>query len=160
MNSWGRSACYPRSTFYSLSDGAPTRNRRITKPCFRTCSTCRSHSQAPLCLYTQRAIANRTEGTFGHLRYILGGNRPSQTTQLTLSHTWIDRMWLESQYDKGGISRMAPPRLAPGLQSLPPILHIPDQNPISAYSKGSGVFPSNHGKTASSPPLQFRRTPR
>ncbi len=50
---------------------------RITSPDFRPCSTCQSHSQAPLCTYTQHLIANQAEGTFGRLRYILGGNRPS-----------------------------------------------------------------------------------
>ena len=60
------------------------RNRRITKPYFRTCSTCMSRSQAPLCFYTLRTITDRAEGTFGSLRYILGGDRPSQTTHLTL----------------------------------------------------------------------------
>src|ERR1700761_1349107 len=85
MESWGRWACYPRGTFYPLSDGASTRNRRITMPCFRTCLTCRSRSQAPLCHCTQRLIANQPEGTFGRLRYNLGGDRPSQTTHLTLS---------------------------------------------------------------------------
>ena len=29
-------------------------------------------------------VSNRTEGTFGRLRYILGGDRPSQTARLTL----------------------------------------------------------------------------
>ena len=77
MDSWGRSACYPRGTFYPLSDGASTRNRRITMPSFRSCLTCLSRSQAPLCTYTQHLIANQAEGTFGRLRYILGGNRPS-----------------------------------------------------------------------------------
>jgi len=72
MNSWARSACYPRSTFYPLSDGPSTRDHRIIKPGFRLCSTCQSHSQAPLCLYTQRLIAKQPEGTFGRLRYILG----------------------------------------------------------------------------------------
>ena len=48
MSSWGRSACYPRSTFYPLSDGPSMRNHRITLACFRTCSSCHSHSQAPL----------------------------------------------------------------------------------------------------------------
>src|SRR3990170_3313554 len=38
-----------------------TEIRRITKPCFHTCSTHRSRSQACLCLYTLRAIADRTE---------------------------------------------------------------------------------------------------
>src|SRR5436190_15267060 len=84
VDSWKRSACYPRSTFYPLSDGNSTLYRRITKTYFRTCSTCWSHSQAPLCLYTLRTISDRAEGTFVRLRYILGGDRPSQTAHLTL----------------------------------------------------------------------------
>jgi len=58
-------------------------------PCFRTCSTSGSRSQAPLCHCTRRLIANQPEGTFGRLRYILGGDRPSQTAHLTLSPTRI-----------------------------------------------------------------------
>ena len=57
--------------------------------CFRTCSTCLSRSQAPLCLYTLRLISEQPEGTFGRLRYILGGDRPSQTAHLTLFPTRI-----------------------------------------------------------------------
>ena len=52
---------------------------------FRACLTCWSRSQAPLCHCTQRLIANQSEGTFERLRYILGGDRPSQTTRLTVS---------------------------------------------------------------------------
>src|SRR3954466_11528449 len=77
MDSWGRSACYPRGTFYPLSDTASTCRCRVTSPSFRSCSTRRSHSQAPLCTCTRHLIANQAEGTFGRLRYILGGNRPS-----------------------------------------------------------------------------------
>jgi hypothetical protein len=77
MDSWGRSACYPRGTFYPLSDTASTRKCRITSPDFRPCSTRQSHSQAPLCTYTHHLIANQAEGTVGRLRYPLGGNRPS-----------------------------------------------------------------------------------
>lgn len=65
------------------------RNCRITKSCFRTCSTCMSRSQAPFCLYTLRMITDHAEGTFEILRYHLGGDRPSQTTRLTLS---LDRL--------------------------------------------------------------------
>ena len=137
VDSWARSACYPRSTFYPLSDGASTRYHRITKPCFRICSTRRSHSQAPLCLCTQRTIANRAEGTFGRLRYFLGGDRPSQTARLTLSGCLLQDSPLEFQQDKGGISPTAPQELAPLLHSLPPILHIPYQNPMPSCSKGS-----------------------
>ncbi len=50
---------------------------RITNPDFRPCLTCKSRSQAPLCIYTRHLIAVQVEGTFGRLRYILGGNRPS-----------------------------------------------------------------------------------
>ena len=63
--------------------------RRITKTYFRTCSTCQSHSQAPLCLYTLCMVSNHAEGTFVHLRYSLGGDRPSQTAHLTMS--WYTR---------------------------------------------------------------------
>ena len=77
MDSWAGSACYPRGTFYPLSDDPSTRDRRITSSCFRTCSTRQSRSQAPLCTYTRYLIANQAEGTFGRLRYNLGGNRPS-----------------------------------------------------------------------------------
>ena len=85
MDSWARSACYPRGTFYPLSDGASTSHRRVTSSDFRPCSRCLSHSQAPLCTYTRNLIANQAEGTFGRLRYLLGGDRPSQTARQALS---------------------------------------------------------------------------
>ena len=44
-----------------------------------------SRSQAPFCLYTLRMITDHAEGTFEILRYYLGGDRPSQTTRLTMS---------------------------------------------------------------------------
>ena len=66
-------------------------------------------------------MSDRVEHTFVLLRHSLGGDRPSQTTQHTLS---LIKSKLESQSYKGGISRMTPPELASKLQSLPPILHI------------------------------------
>ncbi len=89
-------------------------------------------------------ISNHTEGTLGRLRYSLGGNRPSQTTHLTLFRTRIHGSRLEFQYNSSGISRMTPPKPKPQLQSLPPILRRLHQNPISGCSKGSrglSVFP-------------------
>ena len=68
-----------------MSYGPSIRNHRITKTYFRTCSTDKSRSQAPFYLYALRLIANQAEGTFVLLRYSLGGDRPSQTAQLTLS---------------------------------------------------------------------------
>ena len=84
VNSWTRLACYPRGSFYPVSYGHSTLSRRITKPDFRLCSARRPRSQAPFYLYARRPIANRAEGTLELLRYFFGGDRPSQTAQLTL----------------------------------------------------------------------------
>ena len=135
VDSWGVSACYPQGSFYPLSDGPSTRNHRITKPDFRPCPTCMSRSQAPFCLYTLRAISNRTEGTFGRLRYSLGGDRPSQTTRLTLSECRITASSLELQCYKGGIPKAAPSKLASRILSLPPILYMQHRSSISSCSK-------------------------
>src|SRR5512146_2789587 len=99
------------------------RNHRITKPDFRPCSTCLSRSQAPFCLCTLRMISNHSEGTFGRLRYILGGDRPSQTAHLTMSHDLLQGLWLELQYHQGGIPRSTPRSLTTTSLSLPPILY-------------------------------------
>ncbi len=85
VNSWRKSACYPRSTFYPLSDGPSTRNHRITNTYFRTCSACLPRSQARLCVYTLHLVSIQVERTFVRLRYSLGGDRPSQTAHQTLS---------------------------------------------------------------------------
>src|SRR6202521_2063406 len=52
VNSWARSACYPRGSFYPLSHTPSTRKCGITKPDFRPCSARQPRSQAPFCLYT------------------------------------------------------------------------------------------------------------
>ena len=52
-------------------------------------STRRCRSQAPFCLCTLRMVSIHSEGTFGRLRYALGGDRPSQTAHLALSVTGI-----------------------------------------------------------------------
>ena len=80
-----------------MSDGLSIQHRRITKPNFRFCSTYQSHSQAPYYHYALRLIANPAEGTLELLRYILGGDRPSQTAQLTLSTARIHGSVLESK---------------------------------------------------------------
>ena len=135
VNYWVVSACYPRGNFYPLSDDHSILNRLITKPCFRTCLTCWSRSQIPLCLYTLRMISNHSEGIFGRLRYFLGGDRPSQTTHQTLSLYRIHGTRLEIQSIKGGIPQLTPPKLASRSHSLPPILYIINRIPISSYSK-------------------------
>lgn len=135
VNSWGRSACYPRGSFYPLSDGPPTRYHRITKPDFRPCSTCRCRSQAPFCLYTLWTISDRPEGTFGRLRYFLGGDRPSQTAHLAMSRDPFPGLRLESQYLQGGIPTVTPHDLTIMVLRLPPILYSKYRNSMLSYSK-------------------------
>ena len=57
-------------------------------------------------------IADHAEGTFVRLRYLLGGDRPSQTAHEALSLTLIQGIRLEPLQTKGGISRLTPRPLA------------------------------------------------
>jgi hypothetical protein len=137
MSSWEGSACYPRSTFYPLSDGPSMRNHRITMLKFPSCPTCWSHSQAPLCHYTLRSVANRPEGTFRSLRYAFGGDHPSQTTHQAMSALCA----LEARCAKARISTATPHPLAWMTHSLRTILHIAHPAPMLSCSKGSrGLF--------------------
>ena len=137
MDSWASSACYPRRTFYPLSDGPSTRDHRITMADFRLCSSCRSRSQAGLCHCTQQLISDQPEPTIARLRYSLGGDRPSQTTRHAGSRTRVHGPRLDAREHKGGISRLPPPQLAPRLHRLPPILHIHSLTPLQSCSKGA-----------------------
>ena len=86
-------------------------------------------------------VTKHAEGTFESLRYSLGGDRPSQTTRLTLSLDQIYGLRLEFKYHKGGISPSAPWKLASPLHSLPPILHMQYPNPMPGCSKGARGLP-------------------
>ena len=104
MSSWGGSACYPRSTFYPLSDAVSIHLHRITKPQFPACSGCLPPSQAPFCLCTLYGpVTNRPEGTFGSLRYAFGGDHPSQTAHQAVStHLRVRTQTAEGPYFKDG----------------------------------------------------------
>ena len=80
-------------------------------------------------------VSIHAEPTFERLRYILGGDRPSQTAHLTLSQTRIHGIRLESQQSKSGIPTAAPHPPKEVLHSVPPILCINCRDPISSYSK-------------------------
>ena len=124
-----------------MSDGPSTQNHRITKAWFPTCSSCRSRSQAPLCLYTRRAIADRAEGTFARLRYSFGGDRPSQTAHLPGSRRRLHSALLGFPRHEGGISLVPPPLPEEGLHRLPPMLRTSRKNPVASCSKGArGLF--------------------
>ena len=137
VDSWARSACYPRSTFYPLSDGHSTLCRRITRTHFRACSACMPRSQARLHSCALQTIANRFERTLCapplHFR-----RRPPQSnyppdTVRTPDHGRA----LDRRNDEGSIPRVAPQKLASSLQSLLPILYTSNQRSMSSCSKGS-----------------------
>jgi hypothetical protein len=87
------------------------------------------------------AIADRAEGTIARLRYLLGGDRPSQTARLTRSLSRIHWTRLDLQHRQGGISLMAPQDLAALPLSLPPMLHKRCRRTMSGCSKGArGLF--------------------
>ena len=101
--------------------------------------------------------------TFARLRYSLGGDRPSQTARLTVSRSSIQTLRLEFRHIKGGIPTSTPPQPKSWLQSLPPILCMTCQNPVSGYSKapwGLSVPPQVSGvftRTTNSPGLPSRQ---
>ena len=117
-------ACYPRGNFYPMNNGASTRHQKVTKPHFRDCSTCQSCSKAGLCHCTRHTVSNRVEPTIALLRYLFGGDRPSQTAQQARSPIQIDGIGLGHKQHKGGISTLAPQPPERPVHRLPPILRM------------------------------------
>ena len=132
--------------------GAPIHCQRVTKSCFRNCSTRLSRSKPPLYLCTRHPVSNRAEGSLERLRYILGGDRPSQTTRLT---RFPDRI----------TDRVSRPAL-PGWCSIDvqKYSHLRSTSNAKRQRQGvvklHGVFPSCYGYCASSRRLQFHRVSR
>ena len=111
------------------------RNHRITKPDFRPCSTCRSRSQAPLCLYTLRMISNHSEGNLW-APPLPFRRRPPQSNCPPDTVSPPDKGGgLEGQYSQGSIPPMPPPKLALRFPRLLPILYKLYQHSISGCSK-------------------------
>jgi hypothetical protein len=141
--------------------------RRITRTCFRACSTYQSRSQAPFYPYALRTIANRAEGTFVLLRYLLGGDRPSQTAHLALfpasgfTDDRLDANITRVVFHQDGSTRTGVP------DSQPPTYATHDyaKHPILGCSKGSrglSVLPRVRGiftTTSISPSPSLRQCP-
>ena len=135
VDSWGRSACYPRSTFYPLSDGHTTLSRRITRTWFPTCSTCPSRSQACLRSCTQEDGCRPSRADLARASVTLW--EATAPVKLPAWHGPRAVPGLGRRRDGGSIPRSAPPGLAPGLRSLLPILYAPRLRPMPSCSKGS-----------------------
>jgi len=66
---------------------------------FRLCLTCPSHSQANFYHYALQLISDQFEFTIAHLRYSLGGDRPSQTTNHAMSEKFFGFYELMSWFE-------------------------------------------------------------
>ena len=137
VDSWARSACYPRSTFYPLSDGHSTLGRRITRADFRPCSACGPRSQAGLHSCALRAIADRPEPTL-RAPPLLFGRRPPQsnyppgTVPARLHGSGLGRRRAGAVF-QGRLHGGLRPRFAGSL----PILYATRRRPMPSCSKGS-----------------------
>ena len=82
-----------------------------------------------------------------------------------MSESQLHGISLDSRLVKTGISTLTPPRLTTRLHSLPVILHMTSQEPISEYSKGSRGLSvllrvnSIFTATTISPSLSLRQCP-
>ena len=129
----------------------------MTKPDLRLCAACQPYSQAPLCLCTLRWVSIPPEGTFGRLRYLLGGDHPSQTARLARS----TRRFTAERESQSLVRVVFHQRLhrdwRPGFLAS----HLSYTNytltQCQVAVKLHGVFLSCCGYTASLPRLQFRR---
>ena len=156
----GRSACYPRSTFYLLSDGLSIQHRRITNADFRLCSTYSSRSQAPL--YVCAPVARLPTGPRVPWRSSVtlweetapvklpdehGPVAGHATVRTSVHSGWYFMLWLPDGWRR----RIAASHLCYTERTL---------GQCQPAVKVHGVFPSDRGYVASSPRLQFHRVPR
>ena len=97
-------------------------------------------------MHSMRVVSIHPEGTFGRLRYALGGDRPSQTTHLALSRCQLDGHRLDTSPRKSGISPLPPRRPQTADRWLPPILRRPGLAPRPGCSKAPrGLFVLSRG---------------
>jgi len=155
----GRSACYPRSTFYPLSDGPSMRDRRITNADFRPCSIGRSRSQAPL--YVCARVARLPTGP--RVPWRSSVTIWEETAPVKLPDEHGPARWASGE-DGRDLRVVFHRRLREGWRPRLAASHL-CYTEIAAGQcqpavKVHGVFPSDRGYVASSPRLQFHRVPR
>ena len=145
VDSWGRSACYPQGSFYPLSDGnSHSHTAGSLTPTFVTARSVDLAVRLSFAFTLKSMVSIHAERTFERLRYLLGGDRPSQTARLTMSPDQIHGRRLESQYSQSGIPRVTPHGLTSMFPSLPLILYRKYRDPISGCSEapwGLSVLP-------------------
>ena len=118
-----------------------------------------SQSSLLVPLHSMRVVSIHPEQTFERLRYLLGGDRPSQTTRLALSggrfhgSCTIRRKSTQEWYFTAASTAPTSTASNGSHLSYAGLASRPDQGVVKLH----GVFLSCRGKPASSRVLQFRR---
>src|SRR6266571_3409683 len=116
-----------------------------------------SQSSSLLPLHSLRVVSIHPEGTLGRLRYLLGGDRPSQTTRLALSGCRLTATHETQTTGRVVFHACLPlthkPRFAGSHLCYAATASCPDQVVVKLH----GVFLSCRGEPVSSRVLQFRR---
>ena len=157
VNSWARSACYPRGSFYPLSHTPSTRKCGITKPDFRPCSARPPRSQAPFCLCTLTGWCPFT------LREPLGASvtlweatAPVKLPAWPCLPSGLRRGHERQHHARVVFHRRLPfPHRERFIGSRLSYTYGPWHH-CKAVVKVHGVFPSDRGDSASSRRIQFR----
>ena len=145
VDSWARSACYPRSTFYPLSDGRSTPGRRITRACFRTCSARPPRSQARFHSCALGTVADRPERTLRAPPLLFGRRPPQSNYPPGTVRAPDDGRALGSRHGEGSIPRSPPRGLRPGFAGSCLSSTRRTRCQCQAAVKVHGVFPSFRG---------------
>ncbi len=155
MNSWAVSACYPRSTFYPLSDGPSIQNHRITKTYFSyllDVSVSQSSALLPFIL-CDRFPTGLSAPSYSPLPF---RRRPPQSN--CPPYTVLDPDYgpeLEPQHARvvfqGWLHANWRPRFKASHLSYTSRLKVQCKTTVKVH----GVFPSSRGYTASSQRFQF-----
>ena len=115
----------------------PLSTIRSLRPAFAPARNVFLAVKLPFAFTLDILISDQDKETFAHLRYTLGGDRPSQTARLTLSAHQLHGSALEILSDKAGISPLTLRNLTATLPSLPAILHMSDRIPVLGCGEGS-----------------------
>ena len=155
MNSWAVSACYPRSTFYPLSDGPSIQNHRITMTLLCTCSRRHARSQAGLCHCTNLLMSDQISQPSCSSVTLWEETAP---VKLPTRHCPQpgSRVYVRTSAIKGWYFMVG--SMQTGVHTSKPPTYPTHQGlsvQCQAIVKVHGVFPSCRGYTASSQRVQF-----
>ncbi len=137
VDSWARSACYPRSTFYPFSDGPPTRAAGSLEPAFAPARLVGLAVKPACTLAFKRTVARPSRADLRAPPLPFRRRPPQSNCPPGTVPEPVDGLGLGRRSREGSIPRAAPRGLAPPDRCLLPILYTRDQRPMPSCSEGS-----------------------